>query len=30
MDNKKPLHWEQLEEDFKNERSVALFFGRWH
>lgn len=27
MDNKKPLHWEQLEEDFKNERSVALFFG---
>ena len=27
MGNRKPLHWEQLEEDFKQERSIALFLG---
>ena len=27
MDRKKPLHWEQLEDDFKKGHSIVLFLG---
>lgn len=27
METRKPLHWEQLEDDFKKERSIVLFLG---
>ena len=27
MEEKKPLHWERLEDDFKKGRSVVLFLG---